>query len=72
MYKKLKKDGLQISCWEGLSPPPGNQLWLIDYVDLINVFRQGKLKSKQLIFLLNQKAISSQDRLFILGVYNHY
>ena len=46
---RLKKEGLNLACWEALTPPPGNQIWLLNHVDFLKVYRKGHLRFKQLL-----------------------
>ncbi len=45
----LQAEGFKLACWEGNVPPPGNQLWLMNPIELIEAHQQGQLKSRQLI-----------------------
>ncbi|MDP6171949.1 MAG: helicase [Prochlorococcus sp.] len=45
----LQSEGFQLACWEGAVPPSGNQLWLMNPIELIEAHQQGHLKSRQLI-----------------------
>ncbi len=46
---RLISKGLNLALWEGLNPPVGEQVWLLDHLGLIKAFQRGFLKSRQLI-----------------------
>ncbi len=46
---RLRMEGLCLATWEGSTPPPDYQIWLLDYVDFLNAYQNGHLHSKQLI-----------------------
>ncbi|WP_320666855.1 helicase C-terminal domain-containing protein [Prochlorococcus sp. MIT 1307] len=46
---RLREKGVQLECWEGSQAPPDGQLWLMDYLGLVQAFRQESLQSKHLI-----------------------
>ncbi len=48
---RLKKEGLKLACWEGLSPPAGEHLWLLDHAEVVVALERGFLKTRQLIFI---------------------
>tara|TARA_Y100001968_G_scaffold251839_1_gene237137 strand:+ start:27068 stop:28513 length:1446 start_codon:yes stop_codon:yes gene_type:complete len=47
---RLKHEGFHFSCWEGVSPPPEDSIWLMDHREFMNALENGYLASKQLIF----------------------
>ncbi len=46
---RLKYAGFDLPFWEGSTPPPMGQVWLMDTSELIQAHQQGYLNSKQLI-----------------------
>ncbi len=46
---KLRPEGFQLACWEGLKPPPGEQVWLLSYNEILDVYNIGDLQGRQLI-----------------------
>ncbi len=47
---RLKLEGFNFPCWEGLQPPPSpEKIWLLDHFGLVNAYKSGDLYSKQLI-----------------------
>ncbi len=48
---RLTASGLSLPIWEGISPPPGDQLWLLDHSQFFEAFQMGDLQVRQLIFL---------------------
>ena len=52
---KLKRIGFNLPIWEGREPPPSNKVWVISYKELIHAYKNGFLKSKQLIFPDSEK-----------------
>ncbi len=47
---RLSDEGFPLACWEGVSPPLEDQLWILSHYELIEAFRCGFVKSRQLIF----------------------
>ncbi len=47
---RLKNEGFDLAFWEGLDPPTDEKVWVLNYEDLLNVYNQTSLGSKQLIF----------------------
>ncbi len=46
---RIRRHGFSISCWEGLDPPPQEQIWLLDFSGFVNAYRKGYLQGRQLI-----------------------
>ena len=46
---KLRNQGVPLACWDGLTPPTGDQLWLLDSTSLIEAQRKGWLEGRQLL-----------------------
>ncbi|MAV12986.1 MAG: helicase [Cyanobium sp. MED843] len=46
---RLAQQGFRLACWEGSTPPPAEQLWLLDHAGLIQAHRQGVLGGRQLL-----------------------
>jgi ATP-dependent DNA helicase DinG len=46
---RLKEQGLQLPCWQGPTPPPGQQLWILDTDELIEVHQNNLLGERQLL-----------------------
>ena len=46
---RLKEQGLQLPCWQGLTPPPGQQLWILNTDELIAVHQNNLLGERQLL-----------------------
>ncbi len=47
---RLKEEGFPLSCWEGKEPPTGNQLWLLNVYEFIDIYTNSNdLQSRQLI-----------------------
>ncbi len=46
---KVKAGGLSLPIWEEPFPPLGSQLWILNFPELINAYKQGFLASRQLI-----------------------
>ncbi len=46
----FKKEGLPLACWEGSEPPAGEQIWVMNHSQLLDSYKKGYLKSRQLIF----------------------
>ncbi len=46
---RLKQKGFTLCCWEAINPPPSGQLWLLNPTGLIHAYKNGYLKSRQLI-----------------------
>ncbi len=48
-WPRLRVVGLRLPCWEGPSPPPGPQLWLLSPRELVEVWHRGELGDRQLV-----------------------
>ena len=46
---KLRNQGVPLACWDGATPPTGEQLWLMSSNGLIEAHRNGWLNGRQLI-----------------------
>ncbi|MGB1775080.1 MAG: helicase [Synechococcus sp.] len=46
---KLRNQGVPLPCWDGPSPPPGDQLWLLGTSGLIRAHHEGWLEGRQLL-----------------------
>ncbi|WP_269621900.1 helicase [Prochlorococcus marinus] len=46
---RLKDEGVNLSIWEGNTPPLDGQVWLVDHKELLTAHRKKYLKGKQLI-----------------------
>ena len=46
---RLQEQGLRLPCWQGIKPPSGDQLWLMDPAELVTVFRTDQLGERQLL-----------------------
>ncbi len=46
---RLQEEGLNLAVWEGTIPPGNGQVWILDYCNFINAFRENYLGLRQLI-----------------------
>ncbi|QNI52071.1 ATP-dependent helicase C-terminal domain-containing protein [Synechococcus sp. RS9915] len=46
---RLARQGFRLACWEGNTPPPQDQLWLLDHAGLIQAHRNDLLGDRQLL-----------------------
>ena len=46
---RLQNQGFRLACWSGSTPPPADQLWLLDHAGLIKAQQQGLLGNRQLL-----------------------
>ncbi len=46
---RLQSAGFNVGCWEGVTPPMGDQIWLLNHSELINIYKNELLGSRQLI-----------------------
>ena len=46
---RLKTKGFHLAIWEGITPPPDSQVWLLNHQGLLGAFQNGYLEGKQLI-----------------------
>ena len=46
---RLQKQGFQLPCWEGSTPPKSDQLWLLNTDELVQVQRENLLGKRQLL-----------------------
>jgi ATP-dependent DNA helicase DinG len=48
-WPRLRAVGLRLPCWEGPTPPPRSQLWLLTPAQLVEAWRRGELGDRQLV-----------------------
>lgn len=48
-WPRLRAAGVDLRCWEGAQPAPESHLWLLSHRELLQVWRQGTLGSRQLV-----------------------
>ncbi len=46
---RLDLEGLTLAIWEVQKPPKGKKLWLLNYKDFFNAYRNGYLGSRQIV-----------------------
>ena len=46
---RLRNQGFRLACWSGSTPPPSEQLWLLDHEGLIRAYRSQQLKQRSLL-----------------------
>ncbi len=48
-WPRLQAVGLSLPCWQGASPAPEGQLWLLSHRELLEAWRNGCLGERQLV-----------------------